>query len=423
VSTRDSPLEHVTPYDRFAWHDAEVEAHLAAGTRRDELIAYFGAAEYRVLAALAHRAQRAAARNAARVLLVPGIMGSQLGLARAPPLPDDILWLDPIDIQLGRLRSLRVPGARIVPLGVVLFSYLRLRLHLRAAGFAVDSYDYDWRQPVSELGRALAEHLARSRGPVALVAHSMGGLVSRAALALAEGARVVRLILLGTPNCGSFAAVQALRGTYAVVRKIARLDAVASAETLSAETFGTFPSLYDLLPHGACGGPDLFAAENWPDDGPRPRAVLLAGAKSTRARLAPPDARFFVIAGAGQVTVTGVARRADEFVYTLTRAGDGTVPLMSATLPGVPAYYARAAHSELTRDPLIARAVADLLQKQTTRRLPSRWVSRSRASLKVSDAQLRQTHAEKVDWGEMSETARRQFLETLNEPPHRRLRR
>jgi hypothetical protein len=121
--------------------------------------------------------------------------------------------------------------------------------------------------------------------------------------------------------------------------------------------------------------------------------------------------------------VTAVARRAEEFVYTLTRAGDGTVPLVSAALPGVPAYYARAAHSELTRDPLIARAVADLLHRQTTRRLPSRWVSRSRASLRVSDGELHKTHAEKVDWGAMSETARRQFLETLNEPPHWRLRR
>src|SRR5262249_30977367 len=197
---RPSPLEPVTPYDRFAWHDAEVEAPLASGTRREELTAYFGAAEYRALAALAQRAQRAASRNAARVLLVPGIMGSQLGLARPRPLPDDIVWLDPIDIQLGRLTRLRLPGARIVPLGVVLFSYLRLRLHLRAAGFAVDSYDYDWRLPVHELGDALAAHLGRSRAPVALVAHSMGGLVSRAALARPEGARVVRLVLLGTPN-------------------------------------------------------------------------------------------------------------------------------------------------------------------------------------------------------------------------------
>ena len=416
-------LEHVTPYDRFAWRDAEVEAHLAAGARRDELVGYFGAGEYRALSALARRARRAAPRDAPRVLIVPGIMGSQLGLARQRPLPDDIVWLDPSDIQLGRLASLRLPGPRIVPLGIVLFSYLRLRLHLRAAGFAVDSYDYDWRQGVSELGRALAEHLARSRAPVALVAHSMGGLVGRAALTHRETAHVARIILLGTPNCGSFAAVQALRGTYAVVRKVARLDSRSSAEELAEATFSTLPSLYDLLPHGACAGPDLFAAAAWPSSGPQPRAPLLERARAARVELAPPDARFAVIAGVGQETVTAVVRRGDDFVYTLTRAGDGTVPVVSATLPQVRGYYARAAHSDLTRDPLVAQAVADLLQKGVTRRLPSRWVSRSRAYLKVSDAQLRRTHTEKVDWAELSEEARRQFLENLNEPPRWRLRR
>src|SRR5438105_5368159 len=60
-------------------------------------------------------------------------MGSQLGLARRPPLPHDIVWLDPIDIQLGRLATLRLPGpAPIVPLGVVLYSYLRLKFYLRS---------------------------------------------------------------------------------------------------------------------------------------------------------------------------------------------------------------------------------------------------------------------------------------------------
>ena len=77
---------------------------------------------------------------------MPGIMGSQLGIRRTPPLPDDIVWIDPVDIQHGRLRLLRVAGpARVVPLGVVLFSYLRLKLQLRARGLAAEFYDYDWR--------------------------------------------------------------------------------------------------------------------------------------------------------------------------------------------------------------------------------------------------------------------------------------
>ena len=75
------------------------------------------------------------------------------------------MWLDPLDIQRGRLAALRLPGAPIVPLGVVLFSYLRLKLYLRAQGFAVEFHDYDWRLPVAELGprarRATARHAPR----------------------------------------------------------------------------------------------------------------------------------------------------------------------------------------------------------------------------------------------------------------------
>ena len=265
----DLPLDHVTPYDRFASVESQIEQWLASGARRRELSDYFGPTEYRRLAALARRADATRLpERALRVLIVPGIMGSQLGLTRPAPLPHDIVWLDPLDIQRGRLAALRLPApARVVPLGVVLFSYLRLKLYLRARGFAVDFHDYDWRLPIAHSGHVLAEKLRALRtAPLAIVAHSMGGLVSRAALALPETRHVERLVLLGTPNCGSFAAVQALRGTYAVVRKVARLAQQASAESLAAEVFSTFPSLYELLPWGTCSvaGSDLFDAQGWP---------------------------------------------------------------------------------------------------------------------------------------------------------------
>ena len=419
----DSPLDHITPYDRFAWSDEQIELWLASGERQRELSAYFGAAEYRALAALARRARSAPAADAAlRVLVVPGIMGSQLGLLRPPPLPHDIVWLDPIDIQLGRLATLRFPGpAPIVSLGVVLFSYLRLKLYLRAQGLAAEFHDYDWRLPVAQLGGALAERVRAAGSRVAIVAHSLGGLVARAALALAGTGNVERLVLLGTPHCGSFAAVQALRGTYAVVRKVARLAGQASAESLAAEVFSSFPSLYELLPTGG-GATDLFDERAWPAAGPQPRAALLQAALAARQRLAAPDERFINIVGVGQETVTAVARRNDDFLYTLTRHGDGTVPAASAALAGVRSAYARVAHSDLTRDPLVAAAVVDMLRRGATTRLPGKWLSGSRACTQVSDRQLRRSHAHKVDWAALAPEERRLFLQTLNEPPHFKLR-
>jgi pimeloyl-ACP methyl ester carboxylesterase len=419
----DAPRDHVTPYDRFAWSDTQIERWLARGEHAEELGAYFGVLEHRELRALARRAARAAGiRAAPTVLIVPGIMGSQLGLARAPPLPNDIVWIDPIDIQLGRLAALRLPGpAPVVPLGVVLFSYLRLKLQLRARGFAVQMHDYDWRLPVTELGRDFARRL-RELAPtsLAIVAHSMGGLVARAALAQPDVPQVEQVVLLGTPNEGSFAVVQALRGTYAVVRKVARLDGASSAEALTREVFSSFPSLYDMLPRDA--GLDLFDPAQWPTAGPQPRAALLAAARATQATLAPADARFTVVAGTGQETVTAVRRRGNQFVYTLTRHGDGTVPTVSALLPGARSLYARVAHSDLTRDAAVAAAVAELLRRGRTARLSPRLAGASRACAQVSDTQLRRSHVEKVDWTALTPQARRVFLENLNEPPRLRLR-
>jgi pimeloyl-ACP methyl ester carboxylesterase len=424
VIPSDSPRDHVTPYDRFAWSDTQIEEWLLAGAHGAELAAYFGPAEHRALTRLARHAHRVPLpTDALKVLIVPGIMGSQLGLKRVAPLPDDIVWLDPLDIQQGRLTVLRVgAGTPVVPLGVVLYSHLRLKLALRARGFAAEFYDYDWRLSVAALGRALGARLA-AHARVALVAHSMGGLVARAALAQPGTAHVTRLVLLGTPNQGSGAAVQALRGTYAVVRKVARLAAQPSAEALATEVFSSFPSLYDMLPSGPWSGrADLLDPQSWPHEGPTPRAELLAAARATRSGLAPADARFAAIVGTGQVTVTAVTRRRDDFVYTLTRHGDGSVPAASAALAGAHCVYARVAHSDLTRDPLVAAAVVDLLRRGRTARLPREAPRTGPAAAQLSDRQLRRTHVSKVDWGALSPAERGEFLANLNEPPQVALR-
>jgi len=68
-------LEHVTPYDRFAWKDTEVERFLLTGEHRRELTDYFGTEEYRALVQLAAQVQRTAPPdNGTVVLIVPGIM-------------------------------------------------------------------------------------------------------------------------------------------------------------------------------------------------------------------------------------------------------------------------------------------------------------------------------------------------------------
>ncbi|EQD64895.1 PGAP1-like protein, partial [mine drainage metagenome] len=157
------------------------------------------------------------------------------------------------------------------------------------------------------------------------VAHSMGGLVSRAALALPGTGHVERVVLLGTPNRGAFAPLQALRGTYSVVRNIARLDLGHSSLELAERVWSGFPSLYQMLPGGQGGGPDLTHPMQWPLSVPAPRLALLERARRWHGMLAQPDERFVAIAGVARATVTAAQRGEDGFVYTVTRDGDGTV--------------------------------------------------------------------------------------------------
>jgi pimeloyl-ACP methyl ester carboxylesterase len=418
--------QHITPYDRFAWSDVEIERLLASGEHREELAAYFGEREYQDLVRLARKAERVGMNDAyPHVVVLPGILGSQLGLARRRPLPNDVLWPDPIDIQVGRLSLLGLDaGAPIIPLGVVLYSHLKLRLRLRAAGFAVTLHDYDWRLGIEESAASFADWLRECGARrLAIVSHSMGGLLSRAALALPGTQHVERVVLLGTPNLGSFAPVQALRGTYAVTRKIARLDVATTVERLTEEVFNSFPSLYQMVPvTPRDGAADLLDPRAWPDSGPALRPPLFARARRFHAGLRAADERFVAIVGVGQETVTAVSRTRDGFVYTITRHGDGTVPANSAALDGAHTYFANAAHSDLTRDANVGAAIVDLLCRKTTRRLPTRWTSNSRAQARVSDRDLCRTHVDKVDWAGLTAAQRREFLQNLNEPLKLRLR-
>ncbi|MGE0580827.1 MAG: CHAT domain-containing protein [Steroidobacteraceae bacterium] len=415
---------HVTPYDRLEASDDVVERLLASGAHRDALVDYFGAAAYAELVVLARRAARMRAPGGPRVYILPGIMGSQLGRPRGAGLPHDILWLDPIDIAIGRLREIVLrPHSPVRAMGVILFHFLKLKLRLAIAGFSPRLFAYDWRRSVVDIGRALAAEIAHDASPrVRIVAHSMGGLVARAALALPGHERIAQLVMLGTPNSGSFAPVQALRGTYAVVRKLAALDQLHGAETLASEVYSTFPGLYELLPAEGTTALDLFDPSTWPTTGPHPDPTLLAAARSSLRGLAPGDARMTLIAGHARPTVTGLQRTGADFEYLVTRNGDGTVPLALAELPGVRTYYVREGHSELTTNGTVASAVIDLLRTGRTQRLSTSRPAPTRAAARIADSALRRSHRHKVDWHALSTDERRVYLGTLNDPPPLRLR-
>ena len=384
----------------YALQDDLVEDALISGEYRDLLEDYFGEDLYEELRALATRSRRAQVRGGPRVLVLPGIMGSKLGTIGR--IFDDTIWVDPVDVIAGRLSELELQaGAHgIEPLGVMLTTYLKLKLTLRLAGFDAAFHPYDWRRSIRDLGAELADRIGQesNRGgtvvPLYLVAHSMGGLVSRAALKVLDGrdagGSVTRLVMLGTPNYGSFSPVQAFSGYHPMVRKVAALDLKHDEKQLVNDIFSTFTGLYQMLPApDRFTGMDLFRLENWPPTGMAPRKEMLEAAPSIHQHLAPNDDRFVLIAGINKDTVVAVHRRGNSFVFTQSLEGDGTVPLVLAQLDGVKTYFVEEQHGSLPNNGEVAEAVIDILETGATDVLETTWTPRRRgASREVPGAQL-----------------------------------
>lgn len=368
-----------------------LEDALATGKDAQWLETYFGEATYQELTQLAQQAKQRKKRGGPRVLILPGIMGSTIG--QPGTLWDDVIWFDPKDIALGNLVELALTSHQSPyrSLGVVPIAYTFLKLRLTSAGYDVDYHHYDWRQSLDKLGNELVSRLKQERAQeISLVAHSMGGLVSRSALAQ-KAPKVKQLVMLGTPNHGSFVPVQAIRAVYSVVRQVAGLDPFHSAEELSTLVFTTFPGLYQMLPTAEkFNALDLYDPAMWPQQGPRPRSEILAKVKPVQQSLAKADDRFFLIAGVNQDTVTNLRMEQSEFLYEQTNEGDSTVPLAFCRLEGAKTYYVEESHGSLPNNRSVGNAVIDLIATGKTTVLSDQWTQVRRGPAQpLRDSELR----------------------------------
>ena len=220
-----------------------------------------------------------------RIFILPGIMGSLLH-DRAGKL--GMVWIDPWNLVFGddfeemklkwdseapAARSLlppvqplhlprRVPdedtAVSIEACGVVPIIYDRLALALlHRFGPVVEYVPYDWRQPMHYLGEGLAARIEALVGEcpeieIALVCHSMGGLVAADALARLNTRNVKMLdairalVVLGTPFRGSYSALQTLRAER---NDLGVLKLLGGKSTLEIEkVVQSFWGLVDLMP-------------------------------------------------------------------------------------------------------------------------------------------------------------------------------
>ena len=222
--------------------------------------------------------------------------------------------------------------------------------------------------------------------PVHLVAHSMGGLVSRRfaqrfpetwrAMDDASGAgRGGRLIMLGTPNRGSFAIPLTLSGAEKVVQLLAKADVHHSLEELLG-IIGTFPGMYQMLPSPLVDLQDdhkkLFDEASW-GSLPASKALLAKADKFLRELHAviDPD-RLLYVAGVNQETPAKIQIGAGgRFSYRQTLDGDGRVPHELGLLEGVTTYWVDEVHGDLAKNGEVLDAISELLQTGKTTVLPT----------------------------------------------------
>ena len=402
--------------------DADELAQLLERPSRDEekaLRAYLGDARYQRLHRLAlKRKSRAVVRPRGNVVVIHGIMGGELG-AFSREGRGDRIWITALRLMDGALERLRLgPDGRaeadgaydVRATGILKRHYGELLLAL-SQRWNVRAFWFDWRK---DLKHAAAELDAQISGwfgddaPVHIVAHSMGGLVARtfakrqperwAALWDADnrGARGGRLIMLGTPNHGSFAIVQAITGLEGVVRKLALLDLRHDRDELL-RILNSFVGTYQMLPSPLVVpeiAPLYDAATYGTLEVPQ---AHLDNAREHHERLSDMvDAtRMIYVAGANRRTLSGikdVANLQSAAAYELTLAGDGRVPhalgLLERDGVPVPTYYVDEVHGDLPTNTEVLASLDDLLEKGETTVLARDAPAPDRAAPAAADGEL-----------------------------------
>ena len=358
----------------FDFSSQEIDQYLKSGEHADKLRDYFGPVQYAELVELANKPPERRLRAQRRVLVLPGIMGSTLGLRGF----FGTIWINPLKIAAGSLYDLAIQengDHSYEALDVVPYFYYAFRKRLQSAGFHVDNHYYDWRLDLEELADVLIERIkAEPFAKVSLVGHSMGGLIARLALRDDEvREKVDRLVMLGTPNHGSFNSLQLFEGTHALASNVERIDQRHDMDELMENVFNTFPSVYQLLPfQSKYAHSEFYQTGKWDWRGTRPKPVQkwLDRANELAALYPDPDPEtHYLIATNSLDTYVDASFTDTDIAYKLSLAGDGTVPFDSAHLPGVKTKLVSSEHQNLPTDREVSDATIDVLLKS-----PSEWV-------------------------------------------------
>jgi phospholipase A1 len=297
------------------------------------------------------------------LVFVPGTMGTQLHNAAG-----EELWPPkPAETQFGYKRMDKLRADDVTPgdiiRNVLCFDfYGSLFQAFKDLKFFPDdphqrliAFPYDWRLDLEATSRRLAKELDKLNSEtveeIHLVAHSMGGLITRLVL---EGGQYTDRPWFG--KIKSFLALAVPhQGAPLALARVLGLDSAMGISKADFRKFANdkrYPSGYQLLPapdEAACWNQStvgLDAPDIYQDAVGKKLGLdrdLVARARfvyDTLRNGAPPkQVRYFFFAGTGHETVTRInvvddgsdVYPVDQMVVTHTEgAGDGTVPLWSA---------------------------------------------------------------------------------------------
>ncbi|HZA93837.1 MAG TPA: hypothetical protein VE420_14530, partial [Gemmatimonadales bacterium] len=410
---RGAKVSHFTYFSNPRTAEAIVDA------LRDDEPRGFGTIGPRSLAGESSSGSRAALRAQAStippgekpaVFLLPGILGSNLKIGR------ERIWLGWRLIN-GLMRLAYTPPRPdgVEPDGPLDSVYDRLGDFLSRSHEVIE-FGYDWRKPIEQVAQLLADEVEKaldvrsSNGqPVRLLAHSMGGIVARTMQL--ERPKVWeqmmsrpggRLLMLGTPNAGSWAPMQVLSGDDTFGNLLAIFGAPFH-DRQARELMARFPGFLQLQAALLDGTPDLSRHETWrrlAEEDVRllrqrswwhhlelqlrayewgvPPQEVLDQAKGLRQRLDEQAKQGFggtkdsivMVAGRAPFTPDGFQTGADGLVYLDARdGGDSRVTLKSLRLEGVRVWQLNADHGSLPERKEAFEAYQELLEKGTTTRL------------------------------------------------------
>jgi hypothetical protein len=299
------------------------------------------------------------------VIIVAGIAGNELWIPGDDHARRFLSWLSYSRVNDHGLSDLRLASdgihnytantADLIPYLVISQYYSRISDYLAGQGWIPVSFVQDWRPQIATVVPDLLKQITElsATQPVHIVAHSNGGLVVREALAQMtapdRAARIGRVVGIGVPHQGSWAATQLLAGLNQLM---CQLNWIIAAGSVSSGIFGahypvnvvvgSWPTGYEMLPNptavnmtpeqaAVLYGPGRFRDSVWI----LPKWIDASLARWGTARPVPSDVAWLDIVGISSQTAwrlnPNVLNPLDPKAYDYTAAGDGAVPSVWAT--------------------------------------------------------------------------------------------